>query len=273
MYRMKVLVVLTFILTGCAYTAQVKTEPPKLKFDYHTQVNAPQNGKTIAITSFQFLTNNTSQAEQSDSGLFSFKLGSRALQFSAVTSYHENYQAQLHAAMQSALAEMISKRGFTATGPFKSSDEIPYTDKKHIYLIILPRLNLNITQHSTKKSCMQSICTDAGIITLSGNLVIRFIEPLTEQTLLTKQIDISGPGISKHYVHQYPHETHKAVRQGLMYSDRVTNSLVDDADKQLVDAINEFYQDVMSKMDKIISADELLSHQDNLDNIRGFKRR
>lgn len=273
MNRLNLPVVLTFVLAGCANTAQLKTETPVLKFDYHTQANAPHNGRTIAITSIQFLTNNAPHAEQPDAGLLRFKLGGRALHFSAVSRYHEHYQAPLHAAMQSALAEMMAKRGFTVTGPYTSSEEIPYTDRKHLYLMILPRLNLNITQHATNESCMQGICTDTGVITLGGNFVIRFIEPLTEQTLLTKQVDLNDPGIRKNYVHQFPHETRKAVLQGLMYSDSVTGSLHDNANKQLVDAINEFYQDAIAKMDRVISAEELLSHEDSLDNIRGFRRR
>ncbi|MBI1424728.1 MAG: hypothetical protein GC149_14885 [Gammaproteobacteria bacterium] len=273
MNRMKLLAVLTLMLAGCANTTPVKTEPPVLKFDYHTQANAPENGKIIAITSYQFLTNNAPRTKQPDAGLLNFKLASDVVQFSAVTNYHENYELQLQTAMQSALAEMISKRGFTVTGPFKSSEEIPYTDKKHLYLIILPRLNLDIEQRPTTKSCIHSICTDKGVITLGGSLLLRFIEPLSEQTLLTKRIDLTEPGISKNYIHQYPQVTRKAVMQGLMYSDNELNSLIDDADKQLVDALNEFYRAAMTKTDALISAKELLSHQDDLDQIRGFKRR
>ena len=273
MNRMKLLAVLTLLLAGCASTTPVKTEPPVLRLDYHTQANAPENGKIIAITSYQFLTNNTPRTKQPDVGLLNFKLASDVVQFSALTSYRENHEMQLQAAMQSALSEMISKRGFTATGPFKSTEEIPYTDRKHIYLIILPKFNLKIDQHSTEKSCIHGICTDTGVITLSGNLLLRFIEPLTEQTLLTKQIDLNEPGIRKDYIHQYPQLTRKAVMQGLMYSDSELNSLVDNANKQLVDAINEFYQEGMTKMDALISAQELLSHEDDLDHIRGFKRR
>ena len=272
MNRMKLLAILSFTLAGCASNAPVNTKTSALQLDYHTQVNAPQNGKIIAITSFEIITNNASQTERSDVNTFSIKLASRSLPFSAVTSYHENYEAPLRTAMQSTLAEMISKRGFTATGPFKSANEIPYVDKKNLYLIIVPKLNLNIGQRSSSHSCMHSVCTDTGVITLDGDLLIRFVEPLTDQTLLTKHIELTGSGISKNYVHQYPQETHKAVMQGLMYNDISSNSLIDDADKVLADAITDYYQQSMVKIDNLISAEELLSYQHDLDQIRGFKR-
>lgn len=272
MNRLKVLALFFLALAGCASNSSVKTDTPTLKLDYHTQVNAPQNGKIIAITSYQFLTNGAAQAERADTIVFGIKLASRSLPFSAVTTYHDKYEAPLHKAMQASLAELMSKRGFTTTGPFKSIDTIPYTDKKSIYLIMLPKLNLNIEQHSISNECVHSICTETGVISLRGELLIRFIEPLSEQTLLAKHTDFNGLHIKKTYVHQYPQETHKAVRHGLESTATPYTPLIDDADKKLVDAINEFYQDAMADTDKLLSAEELLSHQADLDKMRGFKR-
>jgi hypothetical protein len=259
MHRLARPVLLIFALAGCASTTPTKTDTPVLKLDYHSQSNAPQNGKTVTIISLVIVTNDASKTEKSFISTLPIKLASRALEFSAVESYHENYETPLQDAMQSGLDEIISKRGFTTKGPFKSIDAVPFADKKSSYLVVVPKLFLNIEQQSSSHSCMQSVCTDAGRISLSGDLLIRFVDPLTEQTLRTMPIDLNGFGIRKNYVHQYPQETHKAVRQGLMYNDKSSSSLIDDANKQLVDAINEFYADSMAKIDKLISAEDLPS--------------
>ena len=273
MDRMKLLAVLTFALAGCASNPSVTTQAPALKLDYQTPVSTPHNGKTIAIKSFQFLTNNAAQTGQADSLSFSIKLAGRSLPFSAVTRYQENYEAPLQKAVQSSLAQLLASRGFTATGPFKTVDEIPYSDKKGLYLVMLPRLNLNIEQRTISTDCVHSVCTETGVFTLSGDILLRFVEPLSEQTLLTKASDLNGLHIRKNYVHQYPQETHKAVLHGMASNDSKAAALIDDADKELVNAINEFYQHTMATMDSLISADELLAQQAELEKIRGFKRR
>lgn len=259
MHRFTLPALLIFTLAGCASTAPTKTDTPTLKLDYHSQSNAPQNGKTVAIISLVIVTNDASTTEKSFVSTLPIKLASRALKFSAVESYHENYETPLQNAMQSGLDEIMSKRGFTTKGPFKSIDAVPFADRKNSYLAVVPKLFLNIEQQSNSHSCMHSICTDAGSISLRGDLLIRFVDPLTEQTVRTMPIDLNGFGIRKNYVHQYPQETHKAVRQGLMYTDKASASRIDDANKELVDAINEFYADSMAKIDKLISAEDLLS--------------
>jgi hypothetical protein len=259
MHRLALPVLLIFALAGCASTTPSKTDTPTLKLEYHSQSNASPNGKTVAISSLVIVINNASNDEKSFISSLPFKLASSELEFSAVDRYHEHYETSLQSAMQSGLNEIISKRGFTTKGPFKSFEAIPFADKKSLYLAVIPKLFLNIVQQSNSHSCINSICTDAGRISLSGDLLIRFVDPLTEQTLRTMPIDLNDFGIRKSYVHQYPQETHLAVRRGLMYNNKESTSLIDDANKELVDAINEFYAASMAKIDKLITAENLLS--------------
>jgi hypothetical protein len=259
MQRLALPVLLSITLAACASSQPAKTDSAALKFDYHTQHNAPQTGKSVAMVTLVCVTNDASPTEKSFVDTLPIKLASRALQFSAVSRYRENYETPFQNAMQSALEEMIVKRGFSAKGPYQSVEAIPYSDKKRLYLAVVPKLYLNIEQRSTSHSCIQKICTDTGVITLSGDFLLRFVDPLTEQTARTKQIDLHGFGIKKNYVHQYPQETHTAVRQGLLYTDKASTSLIDDADKELADAINEFYAASLAKIDNLISAEDLLA--------------
>lgn len=192
--------------------------------------------------------------------------------YSANSVFESDYKARLTSAIQTTMEELISKRGFTTKGPFTTLDEINYGDKKSMYLISTPKLAISVDSKPTSRECSGLVCTEKGEIQVSADLTFKLIEPLTGQSMMTKRIDMTNLSTPKSYIKQWQNYVDPVSVAGMVAKSKAPESLQDNTDKTMTEAINDFYQQAMSKLDTMLSREEILSFQADIAQLKALKR-
>ncbi|MGZ8256602.1 MAG: HpaA family protein, partial [Gallionella sp.] len=221
------------LLSGCATQIPVHKDVGTLSMNYQTKEVGASTGLTVAIVSPEFAKNAPNSQLGQDG-------------FSANTSFDGSYKGRLVSAIQSTMEELISKRGFTTKGPFTALDEINYGDKKSMYLISTPKLTINLKQERTEGVQKGMVYTEKGEIRIGGELTFKLIEPLTGQSMMTKRIDLSSLIAPKIYTKQYQTSIDPVSVAGMIAKSQAPESLEDNTDRAMTDAVNEFYQQAMT---------------------------
>lgn len=261
---------------GCA--PKVSREVGQLNLLYNSpEKQAVKNDKLLALVSPEVLKPQNSAQAQSQ-GIANNPLLAAVLQQQLMHSggvnfsgtYEQNYANQVKTAIGNGIQELLTLKGFNLAGPYATFDDMAYGDKKKAYLAIVPVLNLQIADKVTKdeNTAFTHIRTIEGIVSIGGELLVNLIEPMTKERIMSKRINLSEFNINKTYTKQA-----KVGSSGLMFDAVVAGSqLTDNSDKALTEAINEFYTLAMSKIDKMISAEEIISYNKSVEELKGLKR-
>lgn len=180
------------------------------------------------------------------------------------------YFRKVKIGIDNAFVDMLTRKGFSWKGPYDSFDDMTYNDKKSCYLSLLPEMNLFIEKHGTslEDSKLTKVITEKGIISVSGEMLISLVEPMTKERIMSKRINLSDFNISKEYIYQA-----KIGSNGLIFDAMTSGTeLKDNTDKVLAEAVNEFYTKAMNKIYKMISEEEILSYQASVKELKELKR-
>jgi len=178
------------------------------------------------------------------------------------------YQKRLSKAMSSGFEELILNKGFTIGGKYRTFDDMTYPQRKSTYMSLVPTIEINIDKKVTASDSHMSYTTEKGIMQVSGELVIKMIEPLSKQMFITKRIDLSDLEISKEYVYEAKRISKPSKSSGGLVGSLLDSALKgattpdnfnDNTDKVLTEALSEFYTKAMGKIDKYISQEEVLA--------------
>jgi hypothetical protein len=262
------------MLAGCATHIPVNRETGSLNFDYTTKTPAgKQNGKPIAIVSPQFVSVESRESQSAQTTIDMILSNSSSSMYQAQLVYQATYRERLADAMMSTIQEIFSKRGFTTKGPYATFDDIPFGEKKTIYLAAMPSLKIYFDQKRQTSSCKGMVCTDQGVFTVTGELIYKMVEPMTGQALVTKRINLSDFSITKNYTRDFQNRTQSEGVLGAAM-DKALNPefLRDNTDRVMSEALSEFFQKSMAKIDTFISGEELLSFEQDVAQLKGLKR-
>lgn len=261
MSRLLGVMLLGIFMSGCATNIPVKRDVGALDMNYQTKEKGTSSDLVVAIVSPEFANNSASGSEPAST------------KFSATTSFHTSYEERLTSAIQSTIEEMVSKRGFKTKGPFATLDDINYGDKKSMYLISNPKLTINFDHKMTSQGCEGLVCTEIGQVQIGGELTFKLIEPLTGQSMMTKRINLSNLTTPRNYTRQWQNVyVDQTSLGGMLAKAKAPESMVDNTDKAMTDAINEFYQKAMSKLDNMLSREEMMSFQTDIAQLKTLKR-
>lgn len=266
---------LCLAIAGCATHIPVNREVGALDFNYEPASTNKPVGKPVAIVSPQFVAAENNAPTRAENPLLIAQL--RAMQggsqFQPQMVYQSAYKTRISDSMMASIQEILSKKGFTTKGPYATFDDIPFGDKKTIYLVAMPSLKIYFDQKPEQLSCRGMVCTDRGVFNVSGELVYKMIEPLTGQALMTKRVNLSDFGITKSYIREFQNRTHSDGLVGTAI-DKAMNpeQLRDNTDRVMAEALNEFFKKSMAKVDMFVSTEELLSFQSDIDQLKGLKR-
>jgi hypothetical protein len=178
------------------------------------------------------------------------------------------YQKRLSKAMSSGFEELILNKGFTIGGRHRSFDDMTYPERKSTYMSLIPVIEIDIDKKVTSTDSHMSYNTEKGVMQVSGELVIKMVEPLSKQMFITKRIDLSDLEIRKNYVYEAkkvskPSKSSNSIGGqllgNLLSSATTPDSFNDNTDKVLTEALSEFYTKAMAKIDKYISQEEILA--------------
>lgn len=263
------------LAAACAH-APVKKEVGQLNLTYSTKEHGAATGHTIGIVS-QVGAPVDSSATATVMGDTAVTTGGRPYRWNARGDL-QNYISKLAAAMGGSFTELFSQRGFKIKGPYTSFDEMTYGDKRDIFLVTHSKLQINVVQKSTGSECSPGgVCTDEGELQVSGDLNLQLLEPMTQQSVMTRRISLDDLNISKHYRKQA--RLGKPGGQKFGISDLISgglgggdDNLVDDSDRIMTEALNEFFTKAMGKIDNLLSREEILSHEKDVRELKGMKR-
>ncbi|NKO00847.1 HpaA family protein, partial [Weissella cibaria] len=114
--------------------------------------------------------------------------------------FDSNYKNRLTTSMVATFNEVLSSRGFSIMGPYRTFDDITYSDKKSAYLALVPTLFIYIDQKSKIRECTSRYCEDVGEFQISGELVLKLVEPMTQQAFMSKRINLSDLTTPRQYI-------------------------------------------------------------------------
>jgi hypothetical protein len=93
--------------------------------------------------------------------------------------------------------EILTARGYTVRGPFRTFDDITFTDKKGSDLILMPELHINgdasglkWDQSFTAALFGQAGFTGEGTLVIKGRVNLVVAESLSREKMWTKSVDI-----------------------------------------------------------------------------------
>ena len=263
--------VAAFVVAGCATQIPTQRDTGSLKLSYETQKAGVQTGKTVAIVSPHFLAAETGSVNHATAQIFLQR--SQNQPYVPQAAYELNYKKRLGDAMMNTIQDMVSSKGFKTKGPFASFDDIPFGDKKDIYLVAMPSIKIYFDQKRNSQACKGMVCTDNGQFTIGGELIYKMVEPLTGQSLMTKRVNLNEFSITRDYVKEYQVRDQSDGLLGMVL-DKAANpeSLQDNTDRAMTEALNEFFTKSMSKIDTLVSREELVSFEKDVSQLKGLKR-
>lgn len=262
-------VTVIFALGACAPAPVKKSEVGVSTFEYQPAQRVPLSDKTVAIVSPVVPENRSAQRA-------SAAVPPWIAQQPKMVNFQGAYfarEGRLRMAFENAFRELMTAKGFKTTGPYRSTDEIPYPEKRTLFMAAVPRLDIFFDEKQTQSGCdrLTSVCSEQGEVQMGGEFMLSLIEPLTNQTLLTRRINLSELQIRRQYTKQW-----KTAPSGplgaLVASAAGTKELVDDTDRVLSEVLNDFFAQTMSKIDRTISHEELLSMDKYVTELKGTAR-
>lgn len=269
-------------VAGCATSIPVQKEAVNLNLEYtSSSPKGEATGKVFALISPDFGSNSDASSTKPNGKVANSLIASLIAgqqQFAgtyANAALQSKYQARLRLAMQNSLEELVSKRGFNVKGPFGTFDDMSYGEKKAAYLAVVPKLTLYFDEQITNQDCSNRglNCFAEGNFSLAGELLLRVVEPLTGQAVLTKRIDLNSFNIAKKYRREFQARTQSNGLDGALIDKMFApKELHDNSERAVVEAVNEFYQLAMGKIDNLLSREELLSFEADVDQLKGSKR-
>ena len=183
--------------------------------------------------------------------------------------FHNNYERIVRMAFGNAINEYLTSQGFEAVGPYDSQDDMVYRDKKESYLVLTPKLDLIISRVKNDRVCefWTKICKEEGTIQIGGEFRFDFLEPLTQEKILSKRVNLYNLYIQKDYKKEYRKKS--GIFSNMFASGR---TLMDSTDKALTDALNAFYSKSMPKIANFMTKEEILSYQEEISTLKKEKK-
>lgn len=241
-----------------------------------------QNDMVTSIVSPEFITENKNSQSPSNSNsqframMLAQSMGANSIDLASVNfadfglMLNNKYKRPLIVGFHNSFVDLIAKKGFRWKGPYDYYDDMAYSDKKGCYLALLPKMNIYIQKggKSVERYAMTQVVTETGQITVSGEMLLSFVEPMTKERIMSKRINLADFNICKEYIVQ-----RKIGSKGMVFDAIASGSeLRDNTDKVLAEAINEFYTKAMGKIYRMVSAEEILSYQTTIEELKGLKR-
>lgn len=262
--------------SGCASKTVIPVKKEVGQANYKTLdiTKEPSTGKTIAIVETAINIPEVMQKLNTQMSTNPFMAAMAAnMQQVSYNPYQELDVNALKKALGRVFTEILSNKGFATKGPYKTFDDITYTDKKDTYLAIIPILDLAIETKTTSVKPEQWYYTEEGVMMLGGEFYLKVMEPLTQQVLMNKRISLTDMNLQKPYMFQKQNIfTTGSMTDDLIAKASLPDQLIDNTDKVRTELLTEFYNQAVEKLNTYLSREELLSYQKDVKKLKDLKR-
>jgi neuraminyllactose-binding hemagglutinin len=262
--------------SGCGVKIPVNKEVGQLNLKYQVKNQKARVNKKIAIVAPQFSDIKIKAVREIRNPLTGQLMRSTNRNINFNQLFLMGYRERVAKSMNAGFEDLILKKGFNIGGKYSTFDDMTYPDRKTTYMALIPNLDINIDKKSTEKKRHRLYYSEKGEIQITGELIVKMIEPLSKQMFITKRINLSDFNIRKPYIYQVQTTESNAAGYGLgsmvsatMDKASAPESLIDTTDKALTEALNEFYQKAMQKIEKYISQEEILALEKDVNGAKG----
>lgn len=170
--------------------------------------------------------------------------------------------------MQTDLQKGLLAKGITVNGSFESFEEMTFPNKKATDLALVPDVTLMLDgkfsendQHPLGTDGSESIKI-RGAITVSGFITFTLVEPLSEQKIWIKKVNLAD-------------ESENVVADLLIMPNGSLNTVypnVDNRDAALVNALNKIYPKIMQQFWNHLNTEEIKTLKKAAKDARDLKR-
>ncbi len=151
------------IVSGCVVKPSGPPVTPNFVFNPPASVSATKNSMSIAIL-MPGSKGSFFDTYNSDSGIKQ-----------TVSNFIMSYQTDLE--------KVIVAKGFTTSGAYATYDEMTFSQKEKSSLIMKPEISFNI-------GVQQGLFGEGSKATVSGSVVIEFLEPMSKEKVWIKHFDL-----------------------------------------------------------------------------------
>lgn len=230
--------ILSVLSMFCLLSACASTNYSTLNLNYNPQQQKlEKKAIKIALVKAKYSANQKMSQQLSQSPLSNMML-QRMMppDYKIKAKYNNTYVINLQNAMQTSIENIFLLKGIEVIKTFDSIDEISYSDKKNIDLLVEPEFDFGPVVRNERTNIPLIGPKDKGMIQLTGKIKLIFSEPMSGEIILLKNIDISSIGFNS----------------SVEYSD------AKDADNQLIELLNNMYPKLMGKIEKVIDPETLV---------------
>ena len=155
---------------------------------------------------------------------------------------------------QTDLEKVIVAKGFTTSGAYTSYDEMTFTQKERSSLVLKPEISFNIV-------VQRGVFGEESKATVSGSVVIEFIEPMSKEKVWIKHFNLP--------------ETTQSVTMALAHGPK--GNLVKNPDGSLkyelssdsrINLLNSFYASAFAKIWEQLDSREIASLKKDADKLK-----
>jgi hypothetical protein len=237
-----ILIFFGIIISGCAtnYTA--------LDLNYTAAENLEKKDVKVALIKPVYSASQAASQAASASPYAGLMARMLPPDYKLKAKYNTDYVINLRNAMQTSMESILLSKGFNVAKTFDSADEVSYSYKKDIDLLIEPEFDFGPVIRNKRTNIPVVGPVDKGTIQMTGKIKIVFTEPMSRETILIKNIDISSLGFAN----------------SIKYSDGK------EAENSLVIMLNQMYPELMDKIKAVIHADEVMN---SLEDVKRLKEK
>jgi len=230
--------ILSVISMFCLLSACTSANYNMLNLNYKPQQQKlEKKAIKIALVKARYSVNQQ-MSQQLSQSLFSNMMPQRMMptDYKVKEKYNNTYVFNLQNAMQISIENILLSKGFEVIKTLDSIDEVLYSDKKNIDLLLEPEFDFGPVVRNERTNIPLIGPIDKGMIQLTGKIKLIFSEPMSREMILLKSIDISSIG----------------------FNSSVEYSNAKDADNQLIELLNNMYPKLMGKIEKIVDPEVLI---------------
>lgn len=229
------------LLSACA-----TYQPKLLNLSYSPNSQLQKNDIKIAVVKPRYTM--VQQQTQALSGAFLGAMLENKMppDYRLKSKYSKDYIMRIEHALTTDIEKILTSKGFSVVKTYDNADEITFSEKKNISLIVQPEFDLGPIFRNEHTCFPLFGCTDKGSINMTGGLAFIATEPMSKEKIVIKKLDLSSSGmtISKEY------------GDG------------SDAENTLIDLINSTYPMILTKIEKVIDVDEINQSLNDIKNLK-----
>ncbi|MCP3922835.1 MAG: hypothetical protein GY714_09645 [Desulfobacterales bacterium] len=226
-----ILIISVLFIFGCS-----QKNYTMLNLEYSPETAKVSKGKIkIALCKPGYSKTTVANNRMSNSFLGAMMIKQMPPDYRLKKKYSSDYVQTIQNSLVADTQKLLQSKGLKIYKTFNSYDEITYSEKKKVDLILEQVIDINPVIRNNRTNIPIIGPKDKGTIQLTGKIKIILSEPVSKERIMIKTIDISSIGLQS----------------------SVSYDSADDAENKLVELLNNMYPALMKKYEIVLDVEEI----------------